>query len=207
MPRKYEDEKPEVHAKATPIPGARRYPVAPDEARDVARRRLAYRSHRRPAPVATEYEIWCEFAQFPDVLGRYVSAGSRNPAQERSFADHWIAMHETADRQIYGEVRPSTEAWIADLLDPLPAANGEMQRQLYRPTLAEKIEVHERALAQARAEGAAEGSRRIRYLTTRIARFVSRQAVTAPSTVPSGTVSPPAAPTSLADELGAGLFD
>ena len=171
MARDFEDSGTPAHP--TPIPRQRHYPVEPSEARAVAIRRISYRDPRKPAPLPSEYTIWCEFIQFPEVLGNYVPPAGQ-AGTPRGFAESWIAQREADDQRIYGTVRSQTREACDELLlrlDPLRPLRFAAERG---PVLsvAERLAIWRAELARAEREQA--GPKRLGFLRRGIERLQAR---------------------------------
>lgn len=116
MSKSFDDTNPSASTvKATRAQGERKYPVEPREARDVAVRRILYRDDRRPAPNPCEYQIWLEFIQFPEVLGRYQPPPGYSIADTHDFIERWVKQIEASDSRLYCKVRTDTQAQISAL--------------------------------------------------------------------------------------------
>lgn len=161
-------------AKATRAPVERKYPVAPHEARDTAMRRILHSDSRKPAPNPSEYNVWLEFHDFPEVLGSYRAP---NPADttrwDRNYAEHWIQTQEREDRRLYGDVRDSTAKRIEDLLLRI-GGEEEPERGQTVLTLPQRIAIWQRCIDRALSEGHPETSGRIRFWRRGVERLRKR---------------------------------
>jgi len=170
------DESQANNTRATRAPGERRYPVSPMEVRAVAVQRIRYRDWRRMAAEPSEYAVWLEFFEFPEVLGEYVPVQGASAAQTRAFAEQWVMAQEREDRRVYGEVRFE----ISDRIDLLLRSLGGERPRPDSPQLTlshgQRLAAWDRQIEVARQEGCGEDSKRMKFLRRGRERMAKRGA-------------------------------